>query len=202
MAKRLFCSRNYLAQVETGAKEPSQRLVQFLESLAAAVLPENTNQPPAIVAEAPAPYHAGLLPKSNARIAPPPPNLRQIPVLSWAHAGEAGTYEQIAEHEQEQIFYDGNDPRAFVVIIEGESMLPKFVPGDRAIIAPSREPVSGNYVVIKLANDGILIRLFHRVDSKTIRLISLNPDRYPDTILKNYQYRWCWPVQYSISRHL
>ncbi len=197
MAARLFCSRNYLAQVETGAKEPSQRLLQFLESLAAAVLPENTNQPSLVVAENQAPYRA----EPNGRIVAVTEKLRAIRVVSWAHAGEAGSYEQIPDDEQEQIVTASSDPKAFAVTVEGESMLPDYKPGDRVVLAPSRLPLNGRPVVVKLADDGILIRLYHRIDAKTIRLTSLNPDIYPARDLKIGEWRWCWPVEEQIRRH-
>lgn len=123
------------------------------------------------------------------------PLLRFVPVISWTHAGEAVAYEQIPQHEQERVSTMSTDPRAFAIIVEGESMLPDFKPGDRVIVAPSREPRNGKPCVIKLMDDGVLLRVFHRVNSTTVRLTSLRPDIYPSTELKLGEYRWCWPVE-------
>lgn len=198
MAARLFCSRNYLAQIETGAKQPSDKLINFAEALAAQMLPQKTN-PPGVLAEDPAPYGVPP-PRSDGRIVSPP-KLRLIPVVSWAHAGEAGDYDEIPEHEQDQIFYEGSDARAKCVIVEGDSMSPEWRPGDRVIIEPAKPVLNGSAVVVKLANNGVLIRYFHRVDAKTIRLYSHNPDRYPDTFLKQGQYQWCFRVGYTIRKN-
>ncbi len=144
---------------------------------------------------------ARVLPRPDGRIIPVTEQLRAIRVVSWAHAGEAGTYEQIPEHEQEQIVTASSDPKAFAVTVEGESMTPDYKPGDRVVVAPSRVPRNGRPVVVKLADDGILLRLFHRVNPRTIRLTSLNPDIYPPTDLREGEYRWCWPVEEQIRRH-
>lgn len=121
--------------------------------------------------------------------------VRYVPVVSWAHAGEAVAYEQIPLHDQEQVATMSTDPRAFAINVEGESMLPDFKPGDRVIVAPSREPRNGKPCVIKLADDGVLLRLFHRLGPNAIRLSSLRPEIYPSTDLKLGEYRWCWPVE-------
>lgn len=121
--------------------------------------------------------------------------VRYVPVVSWAHAGEAVAYEQIPLHDQDRVVTMSTDPRAFAITVEGESMLPDFKPGDRVIVAPSREPRSGKPCITKLADDGVILRLFHRLGGGAIRLSSLRPEIYPGMDLKPGEYRWCWPVE-------
>lgn len=203
-AERMFISRGYLNGLETGREQPTERMVQQVDMMekmgASGVYPVDTERAPMVLRESAAPNLSRLI-KSNGRIVPPTEGLRMIPVLSWAHAGQAVAYEQIAEHEREQITCASTDPQAFAVIVEGDSMLPDFKTGDRIIVAPSRAPSSGKPVVVKLADDGILIRLFHRLNSRTIRLTSLNPDRYPATDLKAGEYHWVWPVEEQIRKY-
>ncbi len=191
LAARLLISRNYLSLVESGKKQGSVKLLTALHRLRLEVEKDES------LAEAQAPSGK---PAPNGRIVPATEGLRTIPVLSWAHAGEAVAYEQIAEHEREKVFTASTDPKAFAVIVEGESMLPDYKAGDRVIVAPSRTPRNGRPVVIKLADDGVLIRLFHRINPRTIRLTSLNPEIYPPTDLLEGQYHWCWPVEELIRK--
>ncbi len=139
-------------------------------------------------------------PASDGRIVQITEKLRPIPIVSFAHAGEAATYEQLAAHEQEQMFTASSDPKAIAIIVEGDCMSPKIEPGDRVVLNPSRLPRNGQPCVTKLRNDGVIIRLYHREDAKTIRLISLNPTLYPDTVLKSSEYRWCWPVEELVRK--
>ena len=194
MGRRLGVSREWISKIERGHKEMGELIQLKLQQI------EHTLAGQGAAASV-KPGHTATGIPSNARIVPVTDNLRTIPVLSWAHAGHAGTYEQIAEHEQEQILTASTDPKAFAVTVEGESMMPGFMPGDLVIVAPSRLPRNGRPVVAKLADDGVLLRLFHRVDARTIRLTSLNPDIYPPTDLKAGDYRWCWPVEEQIRRH-
>ena len=121
--------------------------------------------------------------------------VRYVPVVSWTHAGEAVAYEQIPLHDQERVATMCTDPRAFAITVEGESMLPDFKTGARVIVAPSRDSRNGKPCVTKLADDGVILRLFHRVNAGTIRLSSLRPEIYPGLDLKPGEFRWCWPVE-------
>ena len=55
----------------------------------------------------------------------------QVPVISWAHAGAAAAYEEMPRHFMGKISAMSRDTRAFALIVEGDSMEPKIVAGDR-----------------------------------------------------------------------
>lgn len=129
------------------------------------------------------------------------PATRMVPVVSWAHAGDAVAYEQIPQHEQELIGATSTDARAFAIRVEGESMLPDFKPGDYVVIAPSRGPRNGKPCVAKLADDGIVLRIFQRVAPTSVRLSSLRPDVYPSISYEDAELRWVWPVEESVRKY-
>lgn len=63
--------------------------------------------------------------------------MRPVPVVSWARAGAAEfNYHDLAEFIDETVQTTCKDPNAFALIVEGDSMEPKFSPGDRLIISP------------------------------------------------------------------
>jgi phage repressor protein C with HTH and peptisase S24 domain len=185
LADRLLISRNYLSLVESGRKEASLRLLTALMGLSA-------RQDPGSAA---AGGEAGS-------------SVRRVPVLSWAEASKLATGEDGSLGERmvgrpgaEQVATLSEDPRAFAVEIEGEAMLPDIKPGDRVVVAPSREPRPGGPVLAGLQPGGMVLRLFHRLNPRTIRLLSLRPEIYPALDCLRTGLRWIWPVE-ELSRRL
>jgi phage repressor protein C with HTH and peptisase S24 domain len=119
----------------------------------------------------------------------------QIPVLSWARAGQATTYEEIPADWQERIFTECRDEKAFGIQIEGDSMLPDFRPGDVVIVMPSHEPRNHAPVVAKLKNDGVVLKILNLTgrDGHTIRLTSINPVYQPTDYTAD-DFHWIYPV--------
>jgi SOS-response transcriptional repressor LexA len=117
---------------------------------------------------------------------------RLIPVTSWAHAGEATSYEELPKHWQDQIPTECQDEHAFAVRLEGPSMEPKFSEGDLLILQPGKEPYSGCLAVCRFKNDGVV---FRRVEFQpdAIRLIALNP-AYPTDTYPRESFAWIYPV--------
>jgi phage repressor protein C with HTH and peptisase S24 domain len=113
---------------------------------------------------------------SNARFEPQL-FLRMVPVVSWAAAGAAHDYQDMCNQIEEEIETESRDPNAFAIIIEGDSMEPDFLAGDRLIIAPNGEARNGDFVIAKIRDDGVIFKRFRRAspDGKMIRLESLNP---------------------------
>lgn len=78
-------------------------------------------------------------------------------------------------------------------------MLPDFKPGNRLILAPSRQPKSGNPVIAKLTDDGIVLRIFHKISPVMVRFSSLRPEIYPSMDYPREELQWVWPVE-ELSR--
>ena len=127
----------------------------------------------------------------------PHPRLRKasekmIPVVGWAHAGEAGNYESVPDSWQEWIPTECRDPKAFAVKLEGDSMEPQFRELDLLVLMPSEKPYSGCFVVCRFQNDSIVFRGLETAGD-TIRLVPLN-DRYPVSEHKCEEFIWMHPV--------
>jgi phage repressor protein C with HTH and peptisase S24 domain len=88
--------------------------------------------------------------------------IRAIPVRSWAQAG-AGTgvdSEELPLEWQKRVATDCPDEQAFAVEIQGDSMEPKFFPGDIAVLMPTHQPRNNSLVVARLVNEGIVFKVF------------------------------------------
>lgn len=123
------------------------------------------------------------------------PPVREIPVISWTHAGAATAYEQMPRNFSGHVATTSTDPRAFAVTVEGDSMEPKVFSGDRVVCEPSRSPTNGKVVVAKYDNEEVQLRIYHKLPNGKVRLASMKPDIYPtlDHDLKGFQ--WIYPVK-------
>src|ERR1051326_2019610 len=109
LAKLLDIDRTYLARLETGHKTPSARLQNDIKEALARYAAEhgtdNQTAGPRIIRD-----HAyGLRSRS-----------RDIPVVSWAAAGAATDYQDLATQIDETVGSHVTDPNAFAVILEGD----------------------------------------------------------------------------------
>lgn len=121
-------------------------------------------------------------------------SVREVPVISWTHAGDAASYEAMPRHWHGRVASSSRDPRAFALIVEGDSMEPKFFSGDRVVCEPTHEPRNGKPVVAKYDNEEVQLRIYHKLPSGKIRLASLRPEIYPTVELAPAGFRWIFPV--------
>jgi SOS-response transcriptional repressor LexA len=128
-------------------------------------------------------------------------NLRNLPVLSWAQAGQATDYGEIPADWDEVVPSDVLDERAFGVRLRGDSMEPRFSDGDIAILLPGIPPTNGDIVVANLKNEGVLCKIMHvQLDKSVITLSSYNP-AYPPMDRHRDEFNWMFPVS-SIVKQL
>jgi SOS-response transcriptional repressor LexA len=125
-----------------------------------------------------------------------PNDTRVIPVVSWAHAGEAAAYEELPESWREKVPTECRDPKAFAVRLEGDSMESthglSFREGDVLVVQPSETAHSGCLVVARFRNDGVIFRRFE-VTNKAITLVPLN-NRYQASQHQIDEFSWIYPV--------
>ena len=176
---------SYVHQLEAGKRTASDavktlvRIVQ--EQIDAGLLPERPNQ--GALPGDPLPYKVQ--------------GMHKVPIVSWAHAGEAVSYEELPTHWQNSITSECRDPHSFAVILEGDSMRStnpglSFEPGDYIVAQPSETAYSGCFVVAKFVNDGIIFRRFETTGEK-VRLVPLN-ERYPVSEHTKDEFHWIYPV--------
>lgn len=179
MADRMGLSMSYVHQLEVGKRTASdavETLVRMLEHQLSAGMIE------------PGAVTAGRNLDQEAKAG----DSRMIPVVGWAHAGEAASYDEMPLGWQDSVPTECRDPKAFAVRLEGDSMEPKFSEGDLLIVQPGEEIYGGCLAILKLANDGII---FRRVEKRgdLYRLVPLNT-LYGVEELARESVVWIYPV--------
>jgi SOS-response transcriptional repressor LexA len=128
--------------------------------------------------------------------------IRAIQVRSWAQAGIGVDFEELPLDWQMQIATDCPDEQAFAVEIQGDSMEPKYVQGDIAVLMPTHQPRNGSLVVARL-EEGVVFKVFTLRDQTSIRICSFTsynsvfqPIEVPESKVV-----WNFPV-YQIVRQI
>jgi len=121
--------------------------------------------------------------------------VREIPVIAWSHAGAAASYEEMPKHWHGFVATGSRDRRAFAVIVEGDCMEPKFLPGDRVVLEPHGDLRNGKPVVAKLVDDAVQLRIYTKMPSGAIRLASLRPEIYPTLEYSPTAFHWIYPIR-------
>lgn len=125
--------------------------------------------------------------------------LAWVGVISWAHAGNATSYEELPSHWQDQIPVTYSGRRAFGLLVEGDSMEPRCMSGDVVVVTPDEELRNGCLVVAKLRNDGVVLRRFTKLNDEAIRLIPYNTI-YPSVDYTPRDFHWIYPVHSTVRR--
>lgn len=78
---------------------------------------------------------------------------------------------------------------AYALYVEGESMAPRFEPGDIVFVHPHRKPQPGDYVIIQEAdtNNGeprAFIKRLVRMTGTTVRVMQFNPEATIDFVIR------------------
>jgi SOS-response transcriptional repressor LexA len=113
-------------------------------------------------------------------IPPPIRHNKPIPVISWVHAGafvEAiDSWPVGVSGEDDPVLSNvKTSDRAFGLRIEGDSMLPRFMPGDIVIVDPAVRCNNGSPCVVWV-NGEVSLKLFYDEETE-IRLVPMN-NRY------------------------
>jgi len=171
LASLLGIHRTYLVLIEKGKKIPSPRLersiLDFMDKA------ERQSISPQAIWDK-------IKDSSPASLISEPP-AKRAPVVSWAAAGQARAYEDVANQLEEWVETECRDPNAFAIIIEGDSMETKFFAGDRVVFAPNSEPRNGDTVVAKLADGRVLLKYYYRTgpEGTRVKFVSENANYAP-----------------------
>jgi len=125
----------------------------------------------------------------------------QCPIISWASAGNPAAFEDQGL-DVAMVATDCRDSNCYALQIDGDSMQPRFEPGDYAIVMPNTEAKNGDLVIAKTIEGDIFFKLYHRVGRsiQTVRLTSYNP-AYPPMDLNVQDLSFVHPV-HSVIRKL
>ena len=176
LAEKLGISRQHLSKLENSQKPLSPKLARRLAEVC---------------------RHLGLSNGGSLNA------IRAIPVRSWAQAGIGGDFDELPLDWQKQVATDCPDERAFAVEIQGDSMEPKFFPGDIAVLMPSHQPRNGNLVVARLESEGTVFKVFtarEHLPTRICSFTSYNPVFQPIEV-SEASVIWNFPV-YQIIRQV
>lgn len=128
--------------------------------------------------------------------------VRAIPIRSWAQAGTGADFGELPLDWEKRVATDCPDEHAFAVEIQGDSMEPKFYPGDFAILMPTRQPRNGSLVVARLEHEGVVFKVFTARDHLPVRtccFTSYNPVFQPIEVPES-SVLWNYPVYQMIRQ--
>ena len=111
---------------------------------------------------------------------------RAVPLISWVQAGhwhEPEDHFRPGEGEGEPVPSSTKDENAFALRVIGDSMEPEFREGDIVIVSPNSEPVTGDFVIAKVAGE-VTFKQLHIYLNKLV-LKPLNDAYEPIEIARN-----------------
>lgn len=108
---------------------------------------------------------------------------RALPLIGFAQAGTGGFFDDggfpVGTGWDEVAFPNVADGSAYALEITGDSMLPLYRDGDRIIVSPVETVRRGDRVVVKTISGEFMAKILGRRTSKTVELLSLNPEHPP-----------------------
>lgn len=117
---------------------------------------------------------------------PTRPQTRLLPVIGHVQAGafcEAVDLFQPGDADEWIESYGPAGSNAFVLKVEGFSMEPDFMPGDKVVVDPAAECRPGDFVVAKRTSDQAVTLKRLRYEGSEPYLFATNP-AWPDRIIK------------------
>lgn len=184
---------NYNSGINKPRAENRRTLQRVLELPDAAFL---ADEPKRLLSQTRLAEIEAMFPPTNAHVLrETPARIRMVPVVSWATAGEACSYEDLANQIDEQVETDCPDQNSFSIIIEGTSMMPRYEPGDRIVFAPNFYPRPGDPVVVKHNDGRVWFKYYHESgpNGETLRLVSENKE-HQDILLPRAEVRFVYPM--------
>lgn len=137
-------------------------------------------------------------------VPPPGQRAKYIPLISMAQAGTMGAYAFTdgGFTYEGTLAFDPKDPKAYGVIIKGDSMSPQFSDGDTAIVYPSFPPQIGKPVICRLNDDeggSVMFKLYStKDDGQRVILASYNP-RFEPVDYDRSKFAWIHPVAFVMK---
>lgn len=121
---------------------------------------------------------------------------RTIPVISCAQAGDNGfwldSYPVGQGMEQIPCPAQVTDPNAFAFRVEGDSMIPRYYPGETVIVDTTKEVVNNDDVVVRLSDGRVMVKRYRRTNG-TVLLESYNPAEDP-IVVSPEEIKRCYKV--------
>jgi SOS-response transcriptional repressor LexA len=186
-----------IGNIETGRFNAGQEMLEKLAAALESTIDKLLAAPPASYKGLPHRLDIPLKDQLGAM------DFRLVPIVSYASAGAARDYQDLAGQIDEAVESTVKDPNAFALIVEGHSMETEILAGDVVVFAPNTEARNGDIVVAKLREEEeVLIKRFRRTgkEGTLIRLESSNPD-YAVREHEENEFSFFYPA-YELKRQL
>ncbi len=121
-----------------------------------------------------------------------------MPVLGWAHAGAAVSYDEMPQNYLDSLPLTAKlaKKKVFGLIVEGDSMEPEVHPGDTVAVLLEEEFWSGCLVVSKFNDDdSVQIRRLQKISAGKVRLIPYN-QLYHSVEHTLDEFEWIRPIAF------
>lgn len=125
----------------------------------------------------------GSTPESDTVIGPAG---RLLPVIGYVQAGafcEAVDIFQPGDAEEWVEAGGPAGPHAFIVRVEGISMIPDFFPGDKVVVDPDQETKHNDFILAKRTSDQHVTLKRLQIEGGEAYLLATNPS-WPDRIIR------------------
>ncbi|QLL15372.1 LexA family protein [Pseudomonas chlororaphis] len=127
---------------------------------------------------------------------------RKLPVMGSIAAGAWCEFHGNFDSRDAEEWIDAPGPvgpRAFILRVEGVSMEPKFIEGDKIVIDPSLEALPGHFVAAKRTSDQAATLKQLKQEGSERYLYALNPD-WPERIIRlSEEWSICGRARWKIS---
>lgn len=110
-------------------------------------------------------------------VAPLASLMQRVPVAGTAKLGEDGFYDTLQDDfggGDGHVVFPTRDRDAYALRVEGDSMRPRFKPGEYVVVEPSRAPEPGHEVVVKTTDGRTMVKVFDWRRGGRVQLGSVN----------------------------
>jgi phage repressor protein C with HTH and peptisase S24 domain len=122
-----------------------------------------------------------------------PAQSSSVPLIGFAQAGAGGFFDDAGFPagqgwdlvEIPSASRDGS----YALEVQGDSMLPLYRDGDRLIVDPNASIRRGDRVVVKTTGGEVMAKVLERQTSRTVELVSLNP-QHPMRSIPTTELAW------------
>lgn len=131
------------------------------------------------------------------------PVITRIPVVGKARLGDNGHFVELeypAGHGDGWVEATSRDPHAYAVRCVGDSMKPRIKHGEYVIVEPSVRAQPGDEVLVKSADDRVMVKTFMYVRAGRYYFHSVNSDDHPPIVLDESEIVSLHPVVNVVRR--
>lgn len=147
-------------------------------------------------------FVSNVEPGSNGEVAPNLAPAKLVPVVGTAQLGDNGYWSELeypVGHGDGCVMAWTSDINAYAIRCRGNSMSPRIKDGEFVVIAPSQVPIPGDEVIIKHADERVMIKQFLYERDGLIHLMSVNEAHPPVAFNRDEIQRFC-PVVAILKR--